>query len=228
MTCRKRIFLCFCLTVLTFAFCVSSYANNTLPSTEYGNDKKTKRIALTFDDGPHPRFTPQILEVLGEYGIRATFFVIGVNVQNYYESYQKIIDSGCEIGNHTYSHVNLNFADSKEIRDEILLCADAIAGRDGDRLLRPPQGACNTEVKRIASELQYDLVFWTIDTMDWAHTGTKEIIDTVLSNASDGDIVLMHDYVSGKSHACEALRVIIPELLSRGFEFVTVSEMMSK
>ena len=217
-----------CVGVLMFSFCTSVYGEDTHPSLEPTNSEKTKQIALTFDDGPHPRFTPQILEVLNEYGIKATFFVIGVNVQNYYESYEKIIESGCEIGNHTYSHANLNFVDSEKIRDEILLCADAIAGGDADRILRPPQGACNTEVKRIAEELDYDLVFWTIDTMDWAHTGTKEIIDTVLSNASDGDIILMHDYVSGKSHACEALRVIIPELLSRGFEFVTVSEMLRK
>ena len=213
-----------CVVALLFSF--SLYADDKIISTKE-ESKNVKRIALTFDDGPHPRYTPQILAVLEEYGIKATFFVIGVNVKNYYESYKNIIDSGCEIGNHTYSHVNLNLVDGDEIRDEILMCDDAIAQKEDHKILRPPQGACNEEVKKIAVDLNYDLVFWTIDTMDWAHTGTKEIIDTVLSNASDGDIILMHDYVSGNSHACEALRVIIPELQARGFEFVTVSELKS-
>ena len=226
MSMLKRLlsFLTVILLIVSFVSSNVSADDNELIKGE--NEKK--RIALTFDDGPHPRFTGQILDILDEYGVKATFFVIGVNVQNYYESYLKILESGCEIGNHTYSHTNLSSITEEKIRDEILMCADAISSNTGagsTKLLRPPQGACNSDVKKIAGQLDYDLVFWTIDTMDWAHTPTDAIIDKILREASDGDIILMHDYVSGKCSAPEVLRVIIPALIERGFEFVTVSEM---
>ncbi len=190
-----------------------------------------KKIALTFDDGPHPRITPKILSILDEYGIgdKATFFIIGQNAQNYPDAMRLIVDSGCEIGNHTFSHKNLRTMNSYEIEREFYRCRQTLEDNFSvsPRLLRPPEGYCSDVLYNVGEGLESDIVLWSIDTLDWAHTSAEVIVKNVLSNAKGGDIILMHDYVSGKNGTCEALRVIIPELQKRGFEFVKVSELIA-
>ena len=187
-----------------------------------------KKIALTFDDGPHPRYTPKILSILKEYGITATFFVVGVNVENYPEAMQLIVDSGCEIGNHTYKHKNLSTLTKDEIAEEIGRCREVLLNNYSleSRLLRPPEGMYSEAVLSESRAVEYEIILWSIDTRDWAHTPSSEIAKNVLGNARGGDIILMHDYVSGQNQTLGALRLIIPELLERGFEFVTVSELL--
>ena len=191
------------------------------------NDKK---IALTFDDGPHPRITRQILEILDEYGIRATFFVIGQNAVNYPDTMKLLVESGCEIGNHTYSHENFRNMSPYEMQEEFKRCTEILRERFSvePTLIRPPQGVCAEGVYSTASEMDYDIILWSIDTRDWAHTSASDIAQNILCNARGGDIILMHDYIAGKSGTCEALRIIIPELLSRGYEFVTVGELIEE
>lgn len=185
-------------------------------------------IALTFDDGPHPRYTPQILEILEEYGITATFFVIGINAVNYPTAMQKLIDSDCEIGNHTYNHHRLDKGKEKCIA-EIQKCEEQIIGHinSDSKLLRPPQGKLNAETISAANDLDYNIILWSIDTLDWDHNSPQNIAKLVSSSVKGGDIILMHDYISGGSPTCEALRIIIPDLLSKGYEFVTISELIS-
>jgi peptidoglycan/xylan/chitin deacetylase (PgdA/CDA1 family) len=187
-----------------------------------------KKIALTFDDGPHPRYTPKILSILKEYGITATFFVVGVNVEYYPEAMQLIVDSGCEIGNHTYKHKNLSTLTKDEISDEIGRCREVLLNYYSvdSRLLRPPEGMYSEDVLSESRAVEHEIILWSIDTRDWAHTPSAEIAKNVLGNARGGDIILMHDYVSGQNQTIGALRLIIPELLERGFEFVTVSELL--
>ena len=187
-----------------------------------------KKIALTFDDGPHPRITREILGILEEYGIKATFFVIGQNVVNYPEAMELLVKSGCEIGNHTYSHENFRSMGLDEIQREFGKCRQTLVERFSvePTLIRPPQGICSQELSIVSDEMDCDIILWSIDTRDWDHTSASDIARNVLMNARGGDIVLMHDYVSGKSGTCEALRIIIPELLERGFEFVTVGELI--
>ena len=187
-----------------------------------------KRIALTFDDGPHPRITREIISILREYKVRATFFVIGQNADNYPETMKLLAQSGYEIGNHTYSHRNLKKMSEAEIEAEFKKCSEALL-RFGVKptVMRPPEGFFTDEVVKVSRTMQYDIILWSIDTRDWAHTPADDIVKSVLDNVKGGDIILMHDYLSGYGGTCEALRVIIPELQRRGFEFVTVSELIS-
>jgi peptidoglycan/xylan/chitin deacetylase (PgdA/CDA1 family) len=193
------------------------------------NREKIGQVALTFDDGPHPRYTQAILDILEEYHITATFFIIGVNATLYPEALLAISKAGCEIGNHTFTHENLKNASPDEVSKELLKCENAIGDRINTvtKLFRPPQGACTKMVEDIAASKGYDVILWSIDTEDWAHTPPEKIAENVLSSLSNGDIILMHDYISGKNTTCDALKILIPEILKRGYEFVTVSELIS-
>jgi len=187
------------------------------------------KIALTFDDGPHPRYTPEILDILREFNIHATFFLIGENAERYPELVERIQREGHEIGNHTYGHANLQTVEEcliqKEIEraeNSILLIAD-----QRPKLLRPPGGLYDERVCRAALDLEYDIILWNIDTLDWAHTPSKAIVDNVLTNVQCGDIILCHDFIGGDpSPTPEALRILIPDLLARNFDFATVSELI--
>ncbi len=194
------------------------------------NSSAVGKVALTFDDGPHPRYTPAILEILGEYGVDATFFVIGRNVENYPDAFMALLESGCEIGNHTYTHKNVGVMSEAELCRELELTERAIARLCPLRpsLFRPPEGAYGANIERASIERGYDIILWSIDTLDWAHTPAEKIAQKVLSSVGDGDIILMHDYVSYGSPTLGALRIIIPELLMRGYEFVTVSELIGE
>jgi len=188
-----------------------------------------KRIALTFDDGPHPTQTPEILDILREYGIRATFFVIGQNAEWYGDCLSMVYAEGHEIGNHSFSHANLTEAGydgvCREIDEAERLIGERIEYRP--HLLRPPGGQIGEDLYRAAGERDYTVVCWSVDTLDWAHTPPEVIAENVLTNAEGGDIILFHDYISGESPTPAALRVIIPKLLERGYRFVTVSELMN-
>ncbi len=187
-----------------------------------------KQIALTFDDGPHPRITPQILEILDEYGIKATFFVIGVNSKNYPNQLKQIVDGGHEIGNHTYSHKILKSMSKEEIEKEILDTETQVEKITNitPNLLRPPCGIYDETLIEIAQEKDLKVVLWTVDSHDWSHRTVANIVQNVTKNASNGDILLFHDYVSGEYNTPNALRKIIPLLIKQGYEFVTVSELL--
>ena len=165
-----------------------------------------------------------------EYDITATFFIIGVNAVLYPETLKEISECGYEIGNHTFSHQNLRNKAKADIIKELSECEFAVSQKNVtlSKIFRPPQGAYTQDTKEAANALGYDIILWSIDTEDWAHTPASVIIEKVLSSLEDGDIILMHDYVSGKNTTCEALRIMIPAILERGYEFVTVSELISK
>ena len=192
------------------------------------NAREPKRIALTFDDGPHPRYTLEILKILMEYEIRATFFMIGVNAEQYPQTLQKVVESGCEIANHTYSHRRIDRLNKQDMQEEILRCEEVLYSLTGIRphLFRPPEGMISQMAKETMQGMNYDVVLWSIDTLDWAHTPSSTIVQSVKSHLKGGDIILMHDYVSGKNTTCDSLRILIPQLLAQGYEFVTVSELI--
>ena len=196
----------------------------------FKNPTKLKKVALTFDDGPHPRYTKQILEILKEYNITATFFIIGVNAETYPESLFAIAESGCEIANHSYSHKDMKLMNEQELKEEITRCENIIYDITGKKtsLFRPPEGACADQIRNTVKTLDYNMILWSIDTLDWAHNPSYKIAKDVFDNLQDGDIILMHDYTSGKNTTCDALKMIIPELLSQGYEFVTISELISE
>lgn len=220
------IILALILLLLSFSF--SSSAEEVYGKVYCRNAMCKGKIALTFDDGPHPRYTKEILAILEEYQICATFFIIGVNASNYPEDLQRIVDAGCEIGNHTDSHCRIKALSEEEIRTEITQCEERIYRLCGvhPHVFRPPEGMMNDSLKKVASEMGYQLVLWSIDTKDWAMNPPREIQNTVKNQIRGGDIILMHDYVSGGNTTCAALRLLIPMLLARGYEFVTVSELI--
>ncbi len=196
----------------------------------YSCQSNNKNIALTFDDGPHPIHTPEILEILAEYDVKATFFVIGVNLSWCGELIKTEYENGHEIGNHTYSHyMNLKKLSYTEIAKEIDDTEDAIYELIGQKtkILRPPGGIYSDTLTRVSSDKGYDIICWSVDTRDWAHTPVDEIVKNVLSNVKDGDIILFHDFVAGKSPTPDALREIIPALVDEGYNFVTVSELIA-
>jgi peptidoglycan/xylan/chitin deacetylase (PgdA/CDA1 family) len=126
------------------------------------------RIALTFDDGPHPRYTPQILEILSEYRAPATFFVIGKNAQDYPDLVRRISAEGHEIANHTYSHRRIKDLSDQEIREEMDHCEQILLEIVNLRpaLFRPPEGSINDSARLSAKDHGYDIVLWSVDTRD--------------------------------------------------------------
>ena len=193
------------------------------------NTTSQKRIVLTFDDGPHPKQTRRILDFLDKYQIKATFFVIGVNVKQYPDVLREVLDRGHEIGNHTNTHSHAARLDSNALEQQILDCEREIFLQGGAsvKLFRPPEGALNDQMRATIRNLGYTNVLWNLDTLDWAHTPPEQIADYVISHAQNGDIILMHDYIGYDSPTLEALELFVPELLEQGFTFVTVGELLA-
>lgn len=218
----KRIILLFIAVCCLVASCsVNCFAEN---EAAVGS----KRIVLTFDDGPHPKQTRQILDVLDRYGIKATFFVIGVNVRNYPGIVAEVQARGHEVANHTTTHSHAARLDAYALRNEITDCEREVFAQTGKRckLFRPPEGAMNDSMRQVVKELGYTSVLWTLDTRDWAHTPPDTISEYIIQNAKNGDIILMHDYIGANSPTVKALETFIPILLEKGFTFVTAGELL--
>ncbi|MHA7963905.1 polysaccharide deacetylase family protein [Paenibacillus sp. CAU 1782] len=191
-----------------------------------------KLIALTFDDGPNARSTPQILDLLHQYDAKATFFVVGNRIDKYSDIVMREAAEGHEVANHTYNHVFFNGnVPTSVIQKEIAQAKQKIMDTTGTASpwFRPPGGLINDRVIQAANENGYTVLLWSWhqDTKDWRSPGVDSIVRRVLNNAKGGDIVLMHDNVKGSSQTYQALKKIVPELQSRGFRFVTVSELVN-
>lgn len=195
------------------------------------NRTAVKKVSFTFDDGPSKEYTEQILDTLKQYGVKATFFIIGKNAEKSPEILKKIFDEGHELGNHTYSHPDLRKISEENFEYEITRTQKIVYDITGYTpiLFRPPGGYLNNSVmnKIMSNNLKTVLWSWRQDTMDWKSPATDSVINTVLDNVQDGDIILFHDYNSGINPTPEALKVIIPQLISRGYTIVTVSELIN-
>ncbi len=191
-------------------------------------DNDENKIALTFDDGPHPKYTPEIIELLDKYDIKATFFIVGKNAKENPDILRQIVDAGHEIGNHTVSHIDFNKSSYDKIKKEILECNETILeiGEYSTKLLRPPGGAVNKKVRQIAKSEGFKIILWSVDTRDWAHISVEKMTDNIMTNVKSGSIILFHDYISRKSPTPETLDIVIPMLLEKGYKFVTVGEMI--
>ena len=192
---------------------------------------ESRKIALTFDDGPHPRYTDMILDILQKYNVKATFFVIGKNAELYPEPLRRAVREGHEIANHTYSHLYYDKSGIEKYTEDIARAQTLLKERFGvtPAFFRPPGGKCGEKLTERLETLGLRCVLWSwrTDARDWASPSAESVASCVLSTVRGGDIVLLHDYVSGKSPTPRALETIIPGLIARGFEFVTVSELFS-
>lgn len=237
--CRKVICVLTCLcAIFTLSQPVSLAANGESLSTwlsfgksdgvyaKVNTDKKV--IALTFDDGPHPKLTPQILEILDKYDAKATFFVVGKMAQSYPTVLKQIAQRGHEIGNHTFSHLSETPNNVEMLRNEIIKTEDTVFKLCAKKtfLFRPPTGYCCKNAVNMTKELGYTTVVWDIDTRDWAHSSPQKILQNVKKFASNGSIILFHDFIGSNSPTPAALELVIPWLKAQGYSFITVGEMI--
>lgn len=189
-----------------------------------GIDPTRPMVALTFDDGPSTPVTTRILNSLEANGGRATFFMVGNRVHGTQAVVQRMNTLGCEVANHTYEHKYLTKVGDAGIRSQVGMTNQKIAEACGvtPTLVRPPGGYYNQASLDTLGSMGMAAIMWDIDTLDWKTRNAQNTINVVLNQVKDGDIVLMHDIYSTSADAAE---VIIPELVNRGYQLVTVSEM---
>lgn len=184
-------------------------------------DANKPMIALTFDDGPYPKVTKRIVDALVENESRATFFQLGYRMEENKEFVLDMAKKGMQIGNHTYTHVIPNGLNTKECLSEIKQTKELMELVIGQQsyVVRTPGGAYN---EALLAAIQGPIILWSMDTLDWKHQNANQIVDQILNDVEDGDIILMHDLYQTTAEACE---VLIPELIRRGFQLVTIDEL---
>lgn len=199
-------------------------AKETLAGYMIKKEEGGRVIALTFDDGPHPVYTPKLLEGLKERGISVSFFVTGANAQLYPELVEQMKEDGHLIGNHTFHHVQLSKVGKEIYLQELLETNRVLEGilDENVEYVRPPFGDWNKEIEQ---EVNMFPVLWDIDPLDWCSTNASLIVNRVLDKAEDHAIILMHDEYAP---SVEAALEIVDELLEAGYEFVTVDRILFK
>lgn len=184
-------------------------------------DPKKPMVALTYDDGPHPTHTHTILDVLEKYDARATFFVVGSRITAYSDCLERQSSLGCEIANHSYSHISLSTSKDKIVTEEISKTDSLIKKYSGQTctIARAPGGSVGKALRLVDKPF----IHWSVDTRDWECLSSSKIVSHIKRTVRDGSIILMHD-LYGSTAA--ATKVIVPWLIKEGYQLVTVSEMM--
>lgn len=196
-----------------------------------GNGNK-KEIALTFDDGPYEPYTSQILDILKEYNIKATFFLVGKNIEKHPKIVKRIWEEGHAIGNHTYNHRRFFYTLFPAIREDILKCQGLIKGITGvnTSLFRQPLGMRNPSIVKMVEDLNMHMIGWTLRTYDGTVQNPQRIVRRVLNRIANGSILVMHDGCDKgrctKGGTVAALPVILDALTKDGYKFVTISELL--
>ncbi|MBR2615463.1 MAG: polysaccharide deacetylase family protein [Clostridia bacterium] len=219
------------LLALTAGFLISVGPHGRAKAEIYRkSETEEKMIALTFDDGPSKQNTREILSILEEYGIRATFFVIGENAAKDPERVKSIFEAGHELGNHTYTHAYISKISKEALEEEILKTEEVLLSVTGEkpRVFRPPGGYYDDASLSVLEKMGYKNVLWSLDTRDWSLPKTEKIVSKVEDDAGCGDIILFHDLEDKRLPTPQVLKRIIPYLLENGYEFVTVSELLSE
>ncbi|PLZ56844.1 polysaccharide deacetylase family protein, partial [Fischerella thermalis] len=186
-----------------------------------------KVIALTFDDGPWPGYTAQVLNILRENNIKATFFVVGQNLKNYPNLGKQIVAEGHVIGNHTWHHW-YHFFNPQAAAFEIDNTSELISQITGAKttLFRPPGGMLHNGLASYAKSKKYTVVMWSADSLDYNRPTTSILTSRVLKQSKPGGIVLMHDGGGNRSQTVAALPQIISKLRQQGYRFVTIPELL--
>lgn len=186
-----------------------------------------KLVALTFDDGPHPSLTPKLLDILSRTGAKATFFVLGQNVNRYPDIVRRADADGHEIASHSYSHVNMNICGQAKVFSELDSTAAAIQKATGKTptLLRPPYGNMKTDMRsKVNAKYGYHIVIWDVDPLDWRKPGAGVVAQRLVKGTRPGSILLAHDI---HASTVDAMESTITSLKAQGYRFVTVSELIS-
>jgi peptidoglycan/xylan/chitin deacetylase (PgdA/CDA1 family) len=184
-------------------------------------------VALTFDDGPSPKLTPKLLDLLAAHHIKATFFLIGENAAEYPDIVAREAREGHEIANHSWSHPNLAKMSDDGVRNQLRKTDDAIRGAigTGATLLRPPYGNITARQKKwINQEFGYKIILWDVDPLDWKRPGSSVVCNRIVKMSRAGSIILAHDIHPG---TIDAMPCVLDQLQAKGLKFVTVSELIA-
>jgi len=203
--------------------------------TIWAGESTRHALALTFDDGPSPLYTPQILALFKQYQADATFFVLGRKVEKYPGLVQAELRAGHEVGNHSFSHPYLTKISQFSWEEELArtdMALDLLGCPKRGRLIRPPFSAFDDELTAYVAQKQQRLALWSIDSGDWQGLGVEDIVKNVLTRVKNGSIVIFHDSdekdQADRTPTVEALKVILPGLQGEGYELVTVSELVAR
>lgn len=223
--------------IFPLVFLISSCGNISFASSEVSNvyyHYKTVKpyLSMTFDDGPNKAQTLKVLSILKKHDIKATFFMVGENIEYQKDVLKEVYNQGHEIGNHLYSHENINKISKKELKESIEKTNKLIYLTIGitPKVLRPPYGIVTNELKQVCDELDMSIILWTSDkdSKDWEFTPESEIINNVTKKVSSGDIFLFHDGNVKFTNTLSAIDVIIPQLKEKGYKWVTISSLINQ
>ncbi|MDO5334501.1 MAG: polysaccharide deacetylase family protein [Coriobacteriia bacterium] len=216
---------------------VTKEAKDTVMTKYHVDTKGDKVIALTFDDGPWPTTTNEILDILKKNDAKATFFTIGQQIASHTDSVKRMMEDGHQICTHTYDHaagsgkgVNITYMSKKEQQEEIKKgyeCIKEVTGADASTVVRLPGGNLNEDTAANIKDLITCEAGWSLDTQDWSRPGADHIYN-VLMQAEGGSIILMHDGGGDRSQTVEAVKRALPKLAEKGYKFVTLDEMLEK
>jgi len=187
----------------------------------------TPHLALTFDDGPHGTLTPRLLDILADREVKATFYVIGSNVEAHPKIARRIVDEGHEIANHTWTHPALSKLSPERVAEELTRTHDTVLDVTGYRMsgLRPPYGDYNERVREVAFERHgYDTIMWSVDPLDWKHRNAERVSRELIAGAAPGAVLLCHDI---HASTIAAIPGTVDQLLIQGYEFTTVSRLQA-
>ncbi|ADQ14458.1 polysaccharide deacetylase family protein [Halanaerobium hydrogeniformans] len=190
-----------------------------------------KVVALTFDDGPHPSYTEKILDILDEYEIKASFFMIGNRVGRYPGLVEKVANKGHYVGNHSYNHPNLsNMKDEAVFAEEIYPTSEIIEEVTGNypKIIRPPYGSITDSQIEYLKEENWQIINWSVDTFDWKSelNDPQQMYEEIVKHHHPGMVILMHDSSGGSGNGLEMLPQLIETLHAKGYEFVTVKDLL--
>jgi len=199
----------------------------TFPKCLWSGDPNSKAIALTFDDGPHPQYTPELLAVLDRYNIKASFFWLGVCVNRNPAIAKTICDRGHWIGLHSYDHRNFPMLSPTELQQSLEKTQAAIRSAcnlqpSQVRDVRPPNGFFTPETLNLLRQWNYRPVMWSVVPEDWVRPGVATVVQRVLQQVQNGSLIVLHDGACGGQDVAATVQSLIPQLLQQGYHFVTV------
>jgi peptidoglycan/xylan/chitin deacetylase (PgdA/CDA1 family) len=212
--------------------CTGAVVSAADPATIWCGPASEHEVALTFDDGPSPTYTCQILSLLKKYHVKATFFVLGRKVEQYPQVIKTMLQEGHEVGNHTYDHPCLTKVDEQERERELErtdLDLDMLGCPQNCQLIRPPYSAFDDRLVAYLKHTRRAVALWNLDSGDWRGLDADTIVHNVLDRVKNGSIIIFHDSdekdQADRRPTVAALKVILPTLQARGYRMVTVSEM---
>ncbi|HDQ93159.1 MAG TPA: polysaccharide deacetylase family protein, partial [Synergistetes bacterium] len=216
---RRRV----CVFALVVAFLIPRPAGAT-PNPIASGPTGVPVVALTFDDGPHERETPILLDILEKHGVRATFFIVGTRAVDHPDILNEIVAMGHGVANHSWSHRNMPLLERQAMYQEIAFCSQAIEAITGIRpkFFRPPGGNWDSALLEVASDLGLPLVLWSLNAYDTRTKSAEEIAALVIRRAGPGSIILMH---GGMENTMLAIPAIIEGLRAKGLLFATLDQM---